>query len=121
MAKEHKIIDAKIYNSFGGTGIVVLTSSLHFVLVNNVLDPKLRRVADMPGNIIVGWFLHITNKIFTGLNTAPSSWCVLSDDRKTRLLVAQGKNLMILGEMENSAQPIVLRHFHTLKQYFNCF
>jgi len=41
-------------------------------------------------------------------NQAPSGWCVLSDERKTRLLVAQGKQLMLLGEMEASAQPIVI-------------
>ncbi|XP_065335778.1 vacuolar protein sorting-associated protein 16 homolog isoform X2 [Cloeon dipterum] len=88
-AKERKVIDAKFFNSFKGTGVVVLTSSFHFYLVNNVLEPKLRRITDM-----------ISTK------EPPSSWCVLSDERKSRILVAQGKSLMLLEEMSTSAQPI---------------
>lgn len=48
-AKEVKIIDARSFPSFSGTGLVVLTTNYRFFAVNNVKDPRIRRFPDIPG------------------------------------------------------------------------
>jgi hypothetical protein len=47
-AKDRKLIEAKIFTSLNGTGVAVLTSSYHIFLVNNVKEPKIRRLAEVP-------------------------------------------------------------------------
>ena len=48
-AKDVKIKDCQIFNSFNGTGIAVLTNTNHFFVINNVNDARLRRLAEIPG------------------------------------------------------------------------
>lgn len=43
-----KVIEAKIFANFNGTGVAVLTSSYRFFLVNNVKEPKVRRLPEVP-------------------------------------------------------------------------
>jgi hypothetical protein len=46
-AKDTKLIEAKIFTSLNGTGVAVLTSSYRIFLVNNVKEPKVRRLAEV--------------------------------------------------------------------------
>ena len=39
----------KIFNSYNGTGIAILTSAYRIFVVNNVDDPRIRRLAEVPG------------------------------------------------------------------------
>ena len=48
-AKETKLIECKVFSSFNGTGIAVLTSTYRIFVINNVDDPRLRRMAEVPG------------------------------------------------------------------------
>nr|CAD7587886.1 unnamed protein product [Timema genevievae] len=88
-AKDTNIIEAKIFASVNGTGVVVLTSSYRFFLVNNVKEPKVRQLAEV-----------------AGLTVPPSSWCVISEDRHTRVLMARGSDLFLLKHSEQHAFPV---------------
>nr|CAD7262013.1 unnamed protein product [Timema shepardi] len=90
-AKDTNIIEAKIFASVNGTGVVVLTSSYRFFLVNNVKEPKVRQLAEV-----------------AGLTVPPSSWCVISEDRHTRVLMARGSDLYLLKHSEQHAFPVGL-------------
>eukprot|EP00058_Branchiostoma_floridae_P005977 XP_002591465.1 hypothetical protein BRAFLDRAFT_105238 [Branchiostoma floridae] len=48
-AKEMKVRDCRIFNSHQGTGLAVMTSSYRIFMVNNVDEPRIRRMADVPG------------------------------------------------------------------------
>ena len=48
-AKEMKIIDAGVFSTPSGTGLLVLTTNYRFFVVNNVKDPRIRRFPDIPG------------------------------------------------------------------------
>ena len=50
-AKDVKIIDCQIFNSFQGTGIAILTSTLRIFIINSVDDPRIRRLAEVPGTV----------------------------------------------------------------------
>jgi len=45
-AKDLKVADAKVFRSRYGTGVAVLTKAKRFFLVNNVEDPKVRKLPD---------------------------------------------------------------------------
>ncbi|KAJ8898107.1 hypothetical protein PR048_003467 [Dryococelus australis] len=90
-AKDTNVIEAKIFTSAHGTGVVVLTSSYRFFLVNNVSDPKVRQLAEV-----------------AGLTVPPSSWTVVSEDRHTHVLMARDKELYLLKHSEQHAFPLSL-------------
>ena len=46
-----KITECKIFSSFNGTGVAVLTTTNRLYVVNNVDDPRIRRLAEIPGKI----------------------------------------------------------------------
>ena len=48
-AKDVKVIDCKIFSSYQGTGIAVLTSTCRVFIINSVDDPRIRRLAEVPG------------------------------------------------------------------------
>ncbi|KAK6182738.1 hypothetical protein SNE40_010352 [Patella caerulea] len=78
-AKEMKILDWKVFSSFQGTGIAVMTTSYRIYLINNVDDPRVRKLAEVPD-----------------LNSAPSSWTILNLDRQSRALVAKDAQLFLV-------------------------
>lgn len=97
-ARETKIIDCKIYRSYCGTGVAVVTTSFRFFVVDNVNEPISRRLAEVPG-----------------LDTAPKSWTVLSEDRHTEVLLARNDKIFFLERgaakaklPEFSCQPVMI-------------
>jgi len=79
-AKDVKIIQCHIFNtSSGGTGVAVLTSSYRIFIVNNVDDPRLRRLAEVQG-----------------IDAPPSCWSVISTSSDTRVLLAKEADLYLL-------------------------
>ncbi|KAK3106315.1 hypothetical protein FSP39_017525 [Pinctada imbricata] len=78
-AKDVKVTDCSIFNSYQGTGIAVLTSTFRIFIVNNIDDIRVRRMAEVPG-----------------LQSAPSSWVVINLDRQSRALVAKGSELFLI-------------------------
>lgn len=47
-AQEYSVVEAKTFESFGGTGIAVLIGSNRIFVINNVYDPKLWRASEIP-------------------------------------------------------------------------
>ena len=47
-----KVVDCEIFNSYNGTGIALVTSSNRIFVVNNVEDPRIRKLAEIPGTVI---------------------------------------------------------------------
>ncbi|KAK3801136.1 hypothetical protein RRG08_029395 [Elysia crispata] len=80
-AKDVKIIDAKVFSSFQGTGIAVITTSLRIFVVSNVDSPRIVRLAEVPG-----------------LNEPPSCWSIVVTDRQARALVALGSDLFLVDQ-----------------------
>lgn len=89
-AKVTKVIEAKVFNCAGGTGVAILTSAYRFFLVNSVKDPKTRPMPEIPG-----------------LNAPPSSWVVISEDRHTKILVAKERELYTLSHNEAYPSSVV--------------
>ena len=48
-AKDTKVIECKIFQSYNGTGIAILTSTYRIFVINNVDDPRVRKMAEVPG------------------------------------------------------------------------
>lgn len=46
--KDTKVVEAKFFVSYSGTGIAVLTSVNRIFLVNNIVEPKVRQISDIP-------------------------------------------------------------------------
>ncbi|ELU17286.1 hypothetical protein CAPTEDRAFT_168734 [Capitella teleta] len=78
-AKDVKIVECQVFSSSQGTGIAVLTSSYRFFVINNVEDPRIRRLAEVPG-----------------LNKPPSCWTMINQDRQSRALVARDNEIYLL-------------------------
>ena len=51
-----KIIEAKIFPSFSGTGIAVLTSKFRVFLINSVKDPKVKQFPQIPSKYLFDVF-----------------------------------------------------------------
>ncbi|CAG0912360.1 unnamed protein product [Notodromas monacha] len=94
-ARDVKVVDAKIFGTNHGTGVAVLTSTKRIYLVYNVNEPKLRRLADIPGVESVGKSFNV-----------PSAWEVYSKDHSTHVIVAVDRDLYSL-EM-SGATPLIL-------------
>ncbi|RUS71261.1 hypothetical protein EGW08_020975 [Elysia chlorotica] len=91
-AKDVKIIDAKVFSSFQGTGIAVITTSLRIFVVSNVDSPRIVRLAEVPG-----------------LNEPPSCWSIVVTDRQARALVALGSNLFLVDQGGQYQQMVLVR------------
>lgn len=48
-AQEMKLINCRLFDSYSGTGLCVLTKMNRFYIVNNVEDPKVWRTAEIHG------------------------------------------------------------------------
>ena len=46
-----KALSCQIFNSVNGTGIAMLSSTYRLFVVNNVDDPRIRRMAEVPGKL----------------------------------------------------------------------
>lgn len=51
-AKDTKVIDARIFATPNGTGVAVMTSTYRVFLINNVKEPKTRRLPDIPSECL---------------------------------------------------------------------
>uniref|UniRef100_A0A672PHV0 Vacuolar protein sorting-associated protein 16 homolog n=1 Tax=Sinocyclocheilus grahami TaxID=75366 RepID=A0A672PHV0_SINGR len=76
---QSQVLETKIFHSPYGTGVAILTGALRFTLATNIDDIKLRRLPEVPD-----------------LQGAPSCWAVLTQDRQSKVLVANGSHLFVL-------------------------
>lgn len=47
--EDTKVIDAQVYYSLVGTGVCVLTGAYRLFFTNSIVEPKVRKVAEIPG------------------------------------------------------------------------
>ncbi|WAR04987.1 VPS16-like protein [Mya arenaria] len=78
-AKETKVLDVRIFNSYKGTGIAILTCSFRVFIVNSIDDLRIRRLAEVPG-----------------LDSAPTAWGIITMDGQSQALVAKGNELYLI-------------------------
>ncbi|KAM4601744.1 vacuolar protein sorting-associated protein 16 homolog [Polymixia lowei] len=83
---QSQVLEAKVFHSPYGTGVAMVTGSSRFTLATNIDDLKLRRLPEVPG-----------------LQGAPSCWAVLTQDRQTKVLLANGGDLFILDNTSCTA------------------
>lgn len=51
-AKDTKVVAAKVFVSYSGTGVAVLTSTNRIFLVNNIIEPKVRQISEIPSKFV---------------------------------------------------------------------
>ncbi|KAM6945481.1 vacuolar protein sorting-associated protein 16 homolog [Aplochiton taeniatus] len=76
---QNQVLEAKVFHSPYGTGVAIVTGAYRVTLATNIDDLKLRRLPEVPG-----------------LQGVPSCWAVLTKDRQTKVLLANGPDLFIL-------------------------
>nr|KAF6359287.1 VPS16 core subunit of CORVET and HOPS complexes [Pipistrellus kuhlii] len=76
---QNRVLDARIFHTEFGSGVAILTGAHRFTLSANVGDLKLRRMPEVPG-----------------LQSAPSCWTTLCQDRVAHVLLAVGPDLYLL-------------------------
>ncbi|GAB1867828.1 Vacuolar protein sorting-associated protein 16 homolog [Camponotus japonicus] len=90
VAKDTKVIDAKFFvtNESNNTGIAVLTSTNRIFLVNNVSEPKVRPITDMPryGGPI-------------------DCWCVIHYDRETEVILSSREGIFVIHQSHQNTFP----------------
>jgi len=91
-AKDHKILSAKIYPSYQGTGVAILTTTHRFYVVSNITDPRLM-------------------KYECGELSSPRAWCPLNYDKQSRLAVAlaEGNRVVLLSDSVMSVLEVEIQ------------
>ncbi|XP_063489541.1 vacuolar protein sorting-associated protein 16 homolog isoform X5 [Symphalangus syndactylus] len=83
---QNRVLDARIFHTEFGSGVAILTGAHRFTLSANVGDLKLRRMPEVPV-----------------LQSAPSCWAALCQDRVAHILLAVGPDLYLLDHAACSA------------------
>uniref|UniRef100_H2Z0D2 Vacuolar protein sorting-associated protein 16 homolog n=1 Tax=Ciona savignyi TaxID=51511 RepID=H2Z0D2_CIOSA len=86
--RENKVMEYEVFSSQHGTGLAVMTGLYRFLIVNNIDEPKVRILADVPGL----------------RSTPPSSWCVLPGPRSSQVLAANESDIYLLDHSGQSTQ-----------------
>lgn len=88
-AKDTKVVAAKVFVSYSGTGVAVLTSTNRIFLVNNIIEPKVRQISEIPryGGPI-------------------DCWCLVHRDRETRVILSNRDGIFIVYQTHQSATHI---------------
>lgn len=81
-AKETKVIAAKFFPTVNGTGVAVLTSTNRIFLANNVSEPKVRQLPEIPK---------------TGGQI--DCWCIIPSERDSHVVVANQEGIYQIHHM----------------------
>ena len=85
-AKETKVSQAKFFPSLNGTGVAVLTTVNRIFLVNNVSEPKVRKISDL---------LKLGGTI--------DSWCIVRQERDSIVVMANQDGI---HQLHHSCAPV---------------
>ncbi|KAK0096935.1 hypothetical protein PV326_003829 [Microctonus aethiopoides] len=88
-AKNTKVIEAKFFTTVSGTGVAVLTSTNLIFLVNNVAEPKVRQLPEIPK-----------------LGGPIDSWCVVRCERQSQVIIANQNGVYQIQHMGKTPAPI---------------
>uniref|UniRef100_A0A673UDK4 Vacuolar protein sorting-associated protein 16 homolog n=1 Tax=Suricata suricatta TaxID=37032 RepID=A0A673UDK4_SURSU len=78
---QNRILDTQIFHTEFGSGVAILTGAHRFILSVNISELKLRRMPEVPG-----------------LQSVPSCWTTLCQDRAAHILLAVGPDLYLLDQ-----------------------
>ena len=97
-AKDLKVISARVFQTRHSTGVAVLTSSRRFFVVNNIQEPRVRKMSDvdLPQQL---------QAVATGQpgGGAPV-WSVLTADRHAKLIVSVGdEQVVVVSQTDTQA------------------
>ncbi|XP_033327025.1 vacuolar protein sorting 16 [Megalopta genalis] len=87
--KDTKVLEAKFFQTYSGTGVAVLTSTSRVFLVNNVAEPKVRQISEVPR--------------FGG---PVDYWCLIHRDRETRVILSHKDGLTVVHQTHQSPTSI---------------
>ncbi|XP_071521416.1 vacuolar protein sorting-associated protein 16 homolog [Panulirus ornatus] len=85
--KDTHIQSAQVFTSHRETGVAVLSKSNRIFMVNNIYEPKTRKYPDIPSGVV-------------------ECWCVVREERRTNVLVSQGRDLLFLNHVEQHPQAL---------------
>lgn len=114
-AKDTKVVDAKIFTTSNSTGIAVLTSTNRIFLVNNVSEPKVRPITDMPSkyNIFI-YSLNFHNCIFLELSQlllvgygSIDCWYMVHCDRETQVILSNREGIFVIHQSHQNTFSFV--------------
>ncbi|XP_077525219.1 vacuolar protein sorting-associated protein 16 homolog [Amblyomma americanum] len=77
--KDAGVLEARVFSTNKRTGVVILTRSYKFFLVENIASYKTWQLGDIPG-----------------LDAPPSSWTAILDDSSTKVVAAKDDKIYIL-------------------------
>ncbi|XP_076239321.1 vacuolar protein sorting 16 isoform X2 [Calliopsis andreniformis] len=100
--KDTKVIEAKIFTSYSGTGVAVLTSTNRIFLVNNVIEPKVRQISEIPrygGSI--------------------DCWCLVHCDRETRVILSNRDGIFVVYQTHQSPTHISFDTLFTRQKVYS--
>lgn len=87
-----------------GTGVCVLTGAYRLFFTNSITEPKVRKVAEIPGNILLSFIYlrlnGIDHHVFLGSPDVPNSWAVVCEDRQTHILLSKATEIYYMSESE---------------------
>lgn len=103
LGSSNQVLEAKKFDGKLGTGIAILTTNFKILLVNNVFDPKIRKLPEIPGSLV-----------------APCCWCVLppephSQTKETVVLVFKDLNIYVLNSAERNVDSTSVEGISGLK------
>ncbi|XP_063994060.1 vacuolar protein sorting-associated protein 16 homolog [Diachasmimorpha longicaudata] len=87
--KSTKVIDCRFFTTVSGTGIAVLTSTNVIYLVNNITEPKVRQLSDIPK-----------------LGGPIDSWLVIRHERQSQVIVANQNGVYMVNHVSKTPPPI---------------
>ena len=102
-AKDLKVISARVFQTRHSTGVAVLTSSRRFFVVNNIQEPRVRKMSDVDlpqqqqATAAAGQ---------PGGGNAPV-WSVLTADRHAKLIVSVGDGQVVVVSQTDTQALLV--------------
>ncbi|XP_015590032.1 vacuolar protein sorting-associated protein 16 homolog [Cephus cinctus] len=88
-AKETKVIEAKFFPTMNGTGVAVLTSTNRIFLVNNISEPKVRQLPEIP-------------KLGGPIN----AWCIVRNQRDSQVILSNQEGIYQIHHAYQTTTPI---------------
>ena len=105
-AKDLKVISARVFQTRHSTGVAVLTSSRRFFVVNNIQEPRVRKMSDvdLPQQQQTSAAAAVAGQ--PGGVGGPV-WSVLTADRHAKLIVSVGDGQVVVVSQTDTQALLV--------------
>ncbi|KAH8023314.1 hypothetical protein HPB51_011757 [Rhipicephalus microplus] len=92
--KDTGVLEARVFSTNKRTGVIILTGSYKFFLVENIASYKTWQLGDVPD-----------------MDAPPSSWTAVFDDTSTKVVVAKDDKIYVLDPRSNTRCSLETPHF----------